>query len=136
MAFAVRWTPEADGTYRELMEAGIARIRSSLDRAVAKGKLAADDRDAAEALLDKQMVGYNYVVLRSVGDQPGVNYPRYLSDRWRTLPQGSYISPEKFVPATSVSRMQADRKSTCRICSLRVTNCSRRPAVAVSSCTS
>ena len=32
---------------RELMEAGIARIRSSLDRAVTKGKLAANDRDAA-----------------------------------------------------------------------------------------
>jgi len=55
------------------------------------------DRAAAANLLDKQMIGYNYVVLRSVGDQPGVNYPRYLSDRWRTLPQGSYISPEKFV---------------------------------------
>ena len=34
---------------RELMEAGIARIRSSLDRAVTKGKLAANDRDAAAA---------------------------------------------------------------------------------------
>ena len=32
---------------RELMEAGIARIRGSMDRAVAKGKLAAADRDAA-----------------------------------------------------------------------------------------
>jgi len=34
---------------RELMEAGIARIRSSMDRAVARGKLSAADRDAAAA---------------------------------------------------------------------------------------
>ena len=34
---------------RDLMEAGIARIRSSMDRAVTKGKLAANDRDAAAA---------------------------------------------------------------------------------------
>jgi 3-hydroxybutyryl-CoA dehydrogenase len=34
---------------RELMEAGIARIRASMDRAVGKGKLAAVDRDAAAA---------------------------------------------------------------------------------------
>ncbi len=55
------------------------------------------DRAAAANLLDKQMVGYNFVVLRSVGDQPGVNYPRYLLERWRTLPQGAYISPQKFL---------------------------------------
>ena len=34
---------------RELMEAGIARIRGSMDRAVTKGKFAANDRDAAAA---------------------------------------------------------------------------------------
>ena len=34
---------------RELMEAGIARIRGSMDRAVTKGKLVAADRDAAAA---------------------------------------------------------------------------------------
>ncbi len=34
---------------RELLETGIARLHGSLDRAVAKGKLAASDRDAAVA---------------------------------------------------------------------------------------
>ncbi len=48
-------------------------------------------------LLDKQLVSYAYVSLRSVGDQPGVRHARYLSS-WRTLPQGSYISLDKFFP--------------------------------------
>lgn len=34
---------------RELLETGIARIRGSMDRAVSKGKLSADERDAAAA---------------------------------------------------------------------------------------
>jgi len=46
-------------------------------------------------LLDKQLTGYAYVTLRSVGDQPGVHTPRYLSS-WRTLPQGAYIPTAKF----------------------------------------
>lgn len=82
------------------------------------------DRAAAEALLDKQMVGYNYVVLRSVGDQPGVNYPRYLSDRWRTLPQGSYISPKKFVSAATVPvlRIYTNNALACQVYSFNFTN--------------
>jgi prepilin-type N-terminal cleavage/methylation domain-containing protein len=48
-----------------------------------------------QPLLDKQLIGYAFVSLRSVGDQPGRHYPRYLSP-WRTLPQGAYIPPEKF----------------------------------------
>ena len=40
--------------------------------------------------------------LRSVGDQPGVHTPRYLSS-WRTLPQGAYIPPEKFCAGASRS---------------------------------
>ena len=82
------------------------------------------DRTAAEGLFDKQMIGYNYVVLRSVGDQPGVNYPRYLSDRWRTLPQGSYISPEKFVPASSfpVLRIYTNTVQAYQVYSFNFTN--------------
>jgi prepilin-type N-terminal cleavage/methylation domain-containing protein len=57
----------------------------------------AADMTNALGLLDKQLVGYNYISLRSVGDQPGINYPRYLSS-WRTLPAGAFISIEKFTP--------------------------------------
>ena len=55
----------------------------------------------ANGLLDKQLLGYAFVCLRSVGDQPGAPHPRYLSS-WRTLPQGAYIPLEKFTPASSV----------------------------------
>jgi prepilin-type N-terminal cleavage/methylation domain-containing protein len=48
-------------------------------------------------LLDKQLVAYNFVSLHSVGDQPGKTTTRYLSS-WKTLPEGVYISPEKFLP--------------------------------------
>jgi prepilin-type N-terminal cleavage/methylation domain-containing protein len=57
-----------------------------------------NDRTNADSLLDKQLLGYAYVSLRSVGDQPGGHTPHYLSS-WRTLPQGAYISLEKFTPA-------------------------------------
>jgi type II secretory pathway pseudopilin PulG len=59
----------------------------------------ANDWALATNLFDKQLTGYAYVCLRSVGDQPGVHTPRYLSS-WRTLPQGAYISPAKFTPPT------------------------------------
>ncbi len=42
-------------------------------------------------------MAYAYVCLRSVGDQPAVHTPRYLSS-WRTFPQGAYISLQKFTP--------------------------------------
>ena len=54
------------------------------------------DKSAAANVLDKQLVGYAYVCLRSVGDQPGAHIPRYLSS-WKTLPQGAYIDPRKFL---------------------------------------
>jgi prepilin-type N-terminal cleavage/methylation domain-containing protein len=55
----------------------------------------AEDWLQASNLLDKQFIGYNFVSLHSVGDQPGSNTPRYLGE-WRTLPEGSIIDPAKF----------------------------------------
>jgi len=55
------------------------------------------DFSKATNLFDKQLIGYNYVSLRSIGDQPGQPIPRYLSD-WRTLPEGTFIAAEKFGP--------------------------------------
>lgn len=48
-----------------------------------------------DTLLDKQYIGYNFVALRRIGDQPGARYPVYLSE-WRTMPAGSFIVPDKF----------------------------------------
>jgi prepilin-type N-terminal cleavage/methylation domain-containing protein len=57
----------------------------------------ADWAMATNNLLDKQLVGYNFVALRGLGDQPGNPTPRYLSS-WRTLPEGSIIPTNKFLP--------------------------------------
>jgi hypothetical protein len=46
-------------------------------------------------LFEKQMIGYNFVSLRSLGDQPGRPTVRYLSS-WKTLPEGAYIPLQKF----------------------------------------
>jgi prepilin-type N-terminal cleavage/methylation domain-containing protein len=48
-----------------------------------------------DQLLDKQLVGYNFVSLRSMGDQPGRPSVRYLSS-WKTLPEGAFIALSKF----------------------------------------
>jgi hypothetical protein len=55
------------------------------------------ERAKALKLLDKQCIGYNYVTLRSLGDQPGRPTVRYL-DSWRTLPEGGFIPLPKFAP--------------------------------------
>src|SRR6266568_7989862 len=46
-------------------------------------------------LFNKQTIGYNFVSLRSMGDQPGRPTVRYLSS-WKTLPEGAFIHPAKF----------------------------------------
>src|SRR5260221_5763519 len=48
-------------------------------------------------LLDKQLIGYAYVELTSIGDQPGQHIARYLSG-WKTLPEGTFIPQEEFLP--------------------------------------
>jgi prepilin-type N-terminal cleavage/methylation domain-containing protein len=48
-------------------------------------------------LFSKQAIGYNFVSLRSMGDQPGRSTVRYLSS-WKTLPEGAFIYPLKFAP--------------------------------------
>jgi len=56
--------------------------------------------ERAKKLYDKQLVAYNFVTLRSVGEQPGKSSPQYLS-RWRVLPEGAIIAPWKFQPQSS-----------------------------------
>jgi prepilin-type N-terminal cleavage/methylation domain-containing protein len=48
-------------------------------------------------LPEKQLTGFAYVSVRSPGDQPGRTTLRYLSS-WKSLPDGSYICPQKFQP--------------------------------------
>jgi prepilin-type N-terminal cleavage/methylation domain-containing protein len=72
------------------------------DPAYAYSSWTSNDQAVATSLYDKQLAGYAYVCLRSVGDQPGVHTPRYLSS-WRSLVPGAYISPEKFIPPASLA---------------------------------
>jgi len=53
------------------------------------------DRTEFTNLFDKQTIGYNFVSLRSLGDQPGRPSVRYLSS-WKALPSGGFIHPAKF----------------------------------------
>lgn len=55
-------------------------------------------------LCDKQLTGYAFVTLRSVGDQPGQGTTNYLGE-WHSLPQGNFIPQWKFFPPTSVTNI-------------------------------
>lgn len=57
---------------------------------------------AASGLLDKQYTGYNFLTLRSVGDQPGQGTRRYLGE-WKALPDGVFIAVNKFNTASTIT---------------------------------
>ena len=66
----------------------------------------------ANKLVDKQTLAYAFVTLRSMGDQPGRNYPRYLSP-WKSLPDGAFIPLQKFWPEpVNVPAMQVYTNNT------------------------
>jgi prepilin-type N-terminal cleavage/methylation domain-containing protein len=52
-------------------------------------------QQAATNLLDKQLAGYNFITLRSVGDQPGRGTTNYLGE-WKALPDSAFIATNKF----------------------------------------
>jgi len=64
----------------------------------AYGNLSVAEKDQAAKFYDKQRVAYNFVSLRTVGDQPGPenHTPKYLSN-WKTLPEGVIIPEFKFL---------------------------------------
>jgi len=59
--------------------------------------LTSQEKAAGTNLLDKQCTGYNFVTLRSVGDQPGRGTTNYIGE-WKSLPDGSFIATNKFNP--------------------------------------
>jgi prepilin-type N-terminal cleavage/methylation domain-containing protein len=58
-------------------------------------RLSPTEIQKAQKLYDKQIIGYTFVTLRDVGDQPGQATPRYVTP-WRTLPEGMFIAQWKF----------------------------------------
>ena len=59
------------------------------------GNLNLAQRIAVTNLCDKQLTGYTFVSLRSVGDQPGQGRKSYLAP-WQMLPEGTFIAVTKF----------------------------------------
>ena len=58
-----------------------------------------DARPSATAvtnLVDKQLTGYTFISLGTVGDQPGRHNWRYLAP-WQSLPDGVFIAAQKFL---------------------------------------
>jgi prepilin-type N-terminal cleavage/methylation domain-containing protein len=47
-------------------------------------------------LVDKQLTGYTFISLGTVGDQPGRHNWRYLAP-WQSLPDGTFIAAQKFL---------------------------------------
>jgi hypothetical protein len=68
------------------------------------GNLPTAEKLKAAKLFDKQLTGYTFVTLRSVGEQPGQQSPRYLSS-WRVLPEGAIIPAFKFNPPNISTRI-------------------------------
>lgn len=58
-------------------------------------KLTLAQQGVMSNLCDKQLSGYTFVSLRSVGDQPGQGRCKYLAP-WQTLPDGTFIAQQKF----------------------------------------
>ena len=63
------------------------------------------DTVAVTNLIDKQLTGYTFVSLRSVGDQPGRGTTNYLA-AWQNLPQGDFIAQWKFQPRYTTTVFQ------------------------------
>lgn len=62
------------------------------------------ERDKAAKLYGKQLNGYAFVTLRSVGEQPGRVSPQYIS-KWISLPEGVIIPEFKFNSRSTYTRI-------------------------------
>lgn len=93
--------------------------------------LPASEKLKAAKLYEKQLIGYTFVTLRSVGEQPGRQSPQYLSS-WHTLPEGAIIPAWKFNPPsvyTLVTNVSAPTQQVFRVYGFEVTNSIPFPSV-------
>lgn len=51
-------------------------------------------------LFNKQLTGYAFVTLRSIGAQPGERNPEYIGP-WHTMPEETFIATNKFIDSTT-----------------------------------
>lgn len=102
----------SEATYRQIMdEVGFARLRAISERTtvffvmlppleqifsrVSYNSYSDFEKRLIQDLASKQYTGYALFANRTVGDQPGFERPRYLTD-WRVLPEGMMFPPFKF----------------------------------------
>ncbi len=64
--------------------------------------LNADERKQVTNLLNGQYTSYALFSKRTVGDQPGQEHPRYLTD-WRSLPDGVFVATNKYQPLNTAA---------------------------------
>jgi prepilin-type N-terminal cleavage/methylation domain-containing protein len=83
------WTNPPDGIY---------------NNATAFNNLPLTEKAKAIRLYDKQITGYTFLTLRSVGEQPGRATPRYIG-QWRAMPEGTFIARSKFGPPNNFFRI-------------------------------
>jgi type IV fimbrial biogenesis protein FimT len=84
------------------------------------GLLTDADLHEATNLADMQLTGYNFVSLRTVGDQPGRNTPRYLST-WTALPSTVTVAQDKCI-ARPLYLTNLANKSGFRVYGFDMTN--------------
>jgi prepilin-type N-terminal cleavage/methylation domain-containing protein len=84
-------------------------------------KLLLIQQSIATNLCDKQLTGYAFVSLRSVGDQPGQGKAHYLS-QWQSLPDGSFIAEWKFQQSPSYPFYVRTLNKTYPVYGFHVTN--------------
>ena len=51
-------------------------------------------------LVEKQLTGYGFLALGTVGDQPGKHNWNYIGT-WQNFPEGTFIASQKFAPGTT-----------------------------------
>jgi prepilin-type N-terminal cleavage/methylation domain-containing protein len=68
-------------------------------------------RTATTNLADRQLSGYTFVSLRSVGDQPGRSTPRYLGN-WQGMPENTFIAWQKFTNSPNQSSIIPNLNNT------------------------
>jgi prepilin-type N-terminal cleavage/methylation domain-containing protein len=83
--------------------------------------LAPVEKSKTDRLTDRQLIGYTYVSLSGVGDQPGKHVPRYWTS-WRRLPPGAFIPMEKFQPRNQYVDISTSGVPAFRIFGFSVTN--------------
>jgi len=88
----------------------LAQHKQQLEKQEAEPKRTRDLRQMTN-LASGQFTAYALFTRRTVGDQPGVENPRYLTE-WKQLPEGVFFAPNRYVDLDDAAWMA--RRTPCR----------------------